>query len=280
MSLFKTFKLAAINFIAASFCLSVATAQVPQPNTPYLALGDSLAFGYNPQVKTWNLSQYVGYPLILSNSLHLNLTNGSCPGETSGSLVTGAPNSYLPGFNCQDFSNAGQLFVSYGGASQLNYAIAYLHAHPNTSLVTINVGGNDLGVLQYDCKGDPTCEGNNLPGVLSAVGQNLDTIFAGLRGIGYNGPIVALNYYAFNYKDPFQVGVFTALNNVIASSAKTYSVAVADGYKAFQIATTFTNGDACAAGLLLKNPDGTCDTHPTFAGHAVLAAAVAHALPQ
>jgi len=276
---FKKIEILALNFFFLCLSIPVATAQIPAANTPYLALGDSIAFGFNPQVN-WDLNKFVGYPRILSNALHLDLTNASCPGETSGTFA-GTSTEYLPGFNCQEFSNNHQLFVSYNGSSQLNYAIKYLHTHPKTTLVTINIGGNDLGLLQVSCAGDPACEVAGLPGTLAAVGQNLDLIFAHLRSAGYHGPIVALNYYAFNYLDPTQVAAFTALNTAIATTAALHNVAVADAYKAFLIASLLKKGDACAAGLLLKDPKtNTCDTHPSAAGQALLAATVFQAIPR
>jgi lysophospholipase L1-like esterase len=277
---FKKIKIVALNFLFVCLSIPVATAQIPSANTPYLALGDSIAFGYNPQVKHWDLKKYIGYPLILSNTLHLDLTNASCPGETSGTFAA-TSTEYLPGFDCQQFSDNHQLFVSYHGSSQLNYAIGYLETHPKTSLVTINIGGNDLGLLQASCGGDAACEMAGLPGTLAAVGQNLDMIFADLRGTGYHGPIVALNYYAFNYLDATQVAAFSALNTAIATTAALHNVAVADAYRAFAIASLLKKGDACAAGLLLMDPKtNTCDTHPSAAGQALLAATVFQAIPR
>jgi len=276
----KILKFTALNLLAASLSISVAMAQVPATNTPYLALGDSIAFGFNPQIQPPDLSQYHGYPALLSDTLNLQLTNASCPGETSGTLA-GTSSKYLVGFNCAEQSSAHELFVSYGGGSQLQYAISHLQEHPETSLVTINIGGNDLGNLQISCGGNVACETLGLPAVLLTVGRNLNAIFAGLRKTGYKGPIVALNYYAFNYKDAFQVSVFTGLNTVIATTALGHKVAVADGFRAFQAASASTNGDPCAAGLLLKDPGtATCGTHPSYAGQALLAATVFKAIPK
>jgi lysophospholipase L1-like esterase len=277
---FKKIKIVALSFVFTCLSISVATAQIPPAHTPYLALGDSIAFGYNPQVKNWDLKKYIGYPVLLSSALHLDLTNASCPGETSGTFA-GTSTEYLPGFDCQKFSDNHQLFVSYKKGSQLDYAIKYLQTHPKTSLVTINIGGNDLGLVQASCAGDAACELAQLPGALAAVGQNLDLIFADLRGTGYNGPIVALNYYAFNYLDPTQVAAFTALNTAIATTAALHNVAVADAYRAFFIASLLKKGDACAAGLLLRDPKtNTCDTHPSPVGQALLAATAVQAIPR
>src|SRR5579872_715214 len=249
-------------------------------NTGYLALGDSLAFGYNPLIQPPDLSQYVGYPEIIASALRMSLANASCPGETSGTFA-GTSMEYYPGFNCATLRANNGLFVPYNGAqTQLDYAVAYLQANPNPKLVTIDIGGNDLGILQATCTanyngnlaGILLCEETGLPGVLATFGRNLTLIYSCLRATGYAGTIIAMNYYAFNYLDPVQVAAFTALNTVIAAVSTPFGVHVGNAYLAFQLATTYSRGDACAAGLLIKLQNGTCDTHPSLAGQALLAA--------
>jgi hypothetical protein len=90
----------------------------------------------------------------------------------------------------------------------------------------------------------------------------------------YKGPVILLTYYAFNYNDPLQVGAFSSLNGIASGIATAFGAKVADGFTAFQMASAPSGGDACAAGLLVRLPDGTCDTHPSLAGHKVLADAV------
>ncbi len=278
-----------VNSLFAFFCLASADAQNLKnaaKDTRYLALGDSLAFGYNPLVQPPNLSEYVGYPDIVSTLLHLKLANASCPGETSGTL-DGSSSVYLPGFDCATLEAEGGLFVPYNGTpNQLAYAVKYLQENPNAKLVTINIGVNDIGVLQAECTAEgagnaaaiAACEQSGLPGVLNTFGQNLATIFGGLRSTEYTGPIVALNAFAFSYSDPLQVEAFTALNQVIASVSAKFNVAVADTYRTFEAVAAPFGGDDCKAGLLLKLSNGTCDTHPTAAGQALLAATVLGAL--
>src|SRR5688572_12990056 len=55
----------------------------------YLALGDSIAFGFNPLITTpGSPNAYRGYPEVIGTILHNSVTNASCPGETSGSLLS------------------------------------------------------------------------------------------------------------------------------------------------------------------------------------------------
>jgi len=123
-----------------------------------------------------------------------------------------------------------------------------------------------------NCNFDLTCEFNALPGVLGAYGQNVLKIFTRLRvEAGYSGPIVLLTYYVFNYNDPVQVGAFTELNGIAAGIATSFGAKIADGFAAFQAAAAPFGGDSCAAGLLVKLSNGTCDTHASLAGQQLLA---------
>ena len=92
----------------------------------YLALGDSLAFGYQP-----NGDYSHGYVTDLFQELHQkgvkDLTNLGCPGETSTTLIHGGICNYSP------------------FKSQLKAALAYLRANPGkVSPVTLDIGANDV----------------------------------------------------------------------------------------------------------------------------------------
>lgn len=63
--------------------------------TGYLALGDSVTFGYEeagvtPPPDYHDAGSFVGYPEQLARALHVKVTNAACPGETSASLVNSA----------------------------------------------------------------------------------------------------------------------------------------------------------------------------------------------
>jgi lysophospholipase L1-like esterase len=242
-------------------------------NTRYLALGDSIPFGFNPTVAV-NLANYHGYPEFVSEDLHRKVANASCFGETSGSFLSPA----APDFGCRQWKQAGKpLFIHYSG-TQMNYAINYLLNNPNPEFVTINIGGNDLAVLQQNCNFDLTCELNGLPAVFATYSQNMLTIFSNIRvQAKYDGPIVLLTYYAFNYTDPVLVPVFMELNGIASGIATSFGAKIADGFTAFQIATIPFGGDSCKTGLLVKLSNGTCDTHPSLEGQLLLAATVLEA---
>ena len=86
-------------------------------------------------------------------------------------------------------------------STQSNYALAFLAHHPETRLVTIMLGANDLSLFQNACAGDPTCIANGLPQLLATVSANIGTILGEIRGTGYRGVIVVANYYSLDYSN-------------------------------------------------------------------------------
>jgi hypothetical protein len=276
-------------FVCFALCLSIRPIWAENDhgkNANYLALGDSLAFGFNPLVQPPDLSKYIGYPKIIAGVLGLQLTNASCPGETTSTFI-GTSTVFYPGFDCVAMRDDNQLFVAYDGApNQLDYAVAFLRATPGTKLVTIDIGLNDVGILQANCttqfSGNAqailTCEQNGLPGTLALVGQNLSTIFSDLRATGYKGTIVAVDAFSFNYSDLVESAAISAFNSVTEQAASPFDVTVADIYPIFEHITAPFGGDTCAAGLLVKLSDGTCDTHPNLVGQGIVAFTVLQVL--
>lgn len=68
------------------------------------------------------------------------------------------------------------------------------------------------------------------------------------------------------------------LDSVIAGVTTANGGIVADGFAAFEDPSLASGGDPCAAGLLIKLPDGTCNIHPSPAGQQLLAGAIAKAI--
>jgi lysophospholipase L1-like esterase len=238
-------------------------------STKYLALGDSVAFGYTPlPKKLGDLKSYSGYPDFVSKGVHLQVANASCFGETSGHFLS----LQAPDTGCAVWRAAFPLFAEYSG-TQMEYAVAYLKESKKAELVTIDIGINDLGVLLNTCQGVPACFLAGLPPVLAAYQANLTTIFSGIRA-EYSGPIVAITIYAADYSDAATVGPITLLNGILTGVAGAFHVQVADAFTAFGVATIPAGGSACAAGLLIPLPTGGCDIHPSAAGHALIAQTV------
>jgi lysophospholipase L1-like esterase len=243
----------------------------PKKNHPYLALGDSLAFGFSPLVMPiGDLSQYHGYPQLVAAQYPFKLTNASCYGETSGHFLN---LSDLPDLGCASWRASLPLFVSYSPTeTQLDYAVNFLTTHKHTSLVTIDIGLNDLGVLlELTCQGNVDCATAGEPGVLAAYSQHLLTMYGSIRKTGYSGPIVAVTVYAMNYSDPTEVGGIIPLNAILASITTAFGGRIADSFTAFQTAAAPYQGNTCATGLEVKLSATTCDRHPSAAGQALIA---------
>jgi len=78
----------------------------------YLALGDSVPFGYDPAAAVGAAaSRYTGYPELAAPQLGLRLSNLSCPGESSGSLI----DVKAPDKGCARFRYAASLPGPTGG---------------------------------------------------------------------------------------------------------------------------------------------------------------------
>jgi|GEM_PF-273894 len=259
----------ALIFLVFGLAPSAGAGDIPK-NTRYLALGDSIAFGYNPLVVPVNLDKYIGYPEIVSDALHRKVANASCFGESSGSFLV----LHAPDTGCAQWRASLPLYVPYSG-TQMQYALDYLRANgKKTDLITIDIGVNDLGVLLASCNFDLTCAQLGLPATLAAYAQNLAAIFGGIRARLYTGPIVAVTPYAVNYNDPVEVTGLLALDGVLAQVASAFDVRVADAFNAFLVADVPFGNDSCAAGLLIKLPGGTCDIHPSLAGQTLIAQTV------
>jgi lysophospholipase L1-like esterase len=156
-----------------------AAAQAPP--VYYLALGDSLAQGVQPNAAGASVATGDGYPDQVYAALHrshptLKLVKLGCPGETTVSMINGG--------SCH-----------YGSGSQLKAAVAFLQEHRGrVLLVTLDIGANDPEA----CGGQPSfsqlavCA---VRGVPSAV-THLATITARLKAAAGPGVrMVGMNYY-------------------------------------------------------------------------------------
>ena len=268
-------RLLALLSAAALFVLAAVPASAASQGIGYLALGDSVPFGFSKLVNPADASNFVGYPEIAAHLLNIQDVNATCPGEATGGFIslTGTDNL------CRPYRSAFPLHVSYS-TSQLAFATSYLMTHKRTRLVTLTLGANDLFRFQKDCAVDPTfgtCVlGFN--GMLAVMQANLNTILGAIRATGYTGLIVAVTYYALNYSDPVGVGGALALNAQMEAAADANGALVASGFDAWAPVAATAGGDSCAAGLLIPDSATSCDVHPTPLGRDLLAKAVVNTI--
>jgi len=249
----------------------------------YLALGDSVTFGYEePQVTPapnyGDAASFAGYPEQLASELHLSVANAACPGETSASLIyssaanNGCTNN--PAHSSTNYRVNYPLHVRYKG-SQLAYALSYLHSHHDVRLVTLMIGANDFFVCE-ETTSDSCGSSAELSATEAAVTKNIRTILSEIRNKAhYEGQLVIVNYYSLNYASSADNGLSQLLNQVQDSAAKPYHVKIADGYGELQTAAAHAGGQTCAAGLLTVIGASQCGIHPSYAGQALLAESVA-----
>lgn len=255
--------LARFAFVLAGVAGCATAASDVEQGPTYLALGDSVAFGYSPLVDL-NTTEVTGYPEQLAADRGYDITNLACPGEASGGFMstTGADN------HCRENRQMYPLHVDYDG-TQLRAAVEYLE-RSKPDLVTIDLGANDIFLLDDICHRDITCILQNFVATLTAYDNNMSFIFTELRRV-YDGPLIGLSIYSPYANDATADYALEKINGALAAKVEHFGGTLADGFTAFK---TASNGDPCAAGLLIPLPEGGCDVHPTAAGAKVLADAI------
>jgi lysophospholipase L1-like esterase len=243
------------------------------PAGRYLALGDSLAFGYS-QAKFNSLfpnedpaAYHTGYvddfgKVLKLTQPNLRIVNDGCPGETTESFIKGP---------CQ-YQLLFPLHHPYSGgptSSQLSDALAYLGAHPGTvNPITIDIGANDALGLIEGCKQEPACIAAGAPAVFAHIAGNLTLILGDLRAADPGAQIIVLGLY-----NPFGETVaggdqLTAqLNEVMAGVAAGVHARFADPLPIFNPPGALEQPTIC---LLTNMCTPLVDIHPTDLGYAVL----------
>lgn len=247
---------------------SVATAHASTgfvgPKAYYLALGDSLAFGYQPNFD-WSHGYAAAFYADLRTRGTGHATNLACLDETTTTFVNGGcPYAYLRR-------------TLYGGP-QLKAAVSFIAAHPaQVSPVTLDIGANDLLPLLNTS----TCAvSSSAATALATFNANFTAILsqlsAALKG---TGDLLVMNYY-----DPYQNQC--ASNPQVASLFDTFNGDIEN-----DIATcTYGGGQPCTGhladvatafgGATTPNPNLCTDTwicsayhdiHATTQGYGVIA---------
>lgn len=252
----------------------------------YLALGDSVTFGYEeggvtPRPDYRNAGSFLGFPEQIGSELHVKVTNAACPGETSASFVNAAAQSNgcenLPGPRKMGYRTLFPLHVRYRG-SQLDFAVRYLRLHPDVRLVSLMIGAND-GLLCREVTADHCASQAEQHGVLTAIAGNVRRILAAVRDRArYRGQIVIVNYYSLNYVSSAVTAQSGQINTAMDHAANRFHVRIANGFREFFLQARKFGGDVCAAGLITRLSSApSCGIHPSYAGQALLAQAVVQA---
>ncbi len=186
-------RIATLAVFASAVALALGTTAAPALAAPadhgwghgpryYLALGDSLSVGIQPDASGTNVPTDQGYPDQLAAMLQwrgrdLRLVKLGCSGETTVTLIDGGICSYP------------------GGGTQLTAATQFLRQHRgHVGLVTIDIGANDLNpcVALGQAAQIQTC----LTALIPHVVANLTTIMSALRQAGGSQvQIIGMRYY-------------------------------------------------------------------------------------
>ncbi|MEV0465736.1 SGNH/GDSL hydrolase family protein [Nocardia tengchongensis] len=202
----------------------------------YLALGDSLAAGYQTLPGSHNYDHYLvgqGYPQDIARTLGaraqgrgqgFEFTDLGCPGESTHTMIAG-----------------GCGFEHPYTEPQLTVAEEFLRTHHDDNVVvTLDIGANDADRCALGGRFDIECA---LTGI-HAMGPNLDLILDGLQAAaGPHTRIVAMNLY-----DPFlakylepegkplaaaTLPLVALMNSGIADALARHAIPIADVSAAF-----------------------------------------------
>ncbi|MFL6153167.1 MAG: SGNH/GDSL hydrolase family protein [Ornithinibacter sp.] len=262
---------------------SASASASPSPGAPgagglYVALGDSLAAGYQPGGAEL---RDTAYPALTAGRLgagggELTLENLGCSGETTTSLVKGGKCDFAAG-------------------SQLEQAEKLLKGGKDVALVTIDIGGNDLlRCVRGGAQVDTACVRSGV----ATVKKNLPAILKRLRtAAGPDVPVLVLGYYnpwlAAKALDQPVKGVdaaakaYTGLSAAIESSATstgTTFVGLDEAFSTNDTTPTTINGrtvpENAAKICTLTNICTAADIHLTDEGAATVARVLAKAAQQ
>jgi lysophospholipase L1-like esterase len=269
----------------------------------YLALGDSLAYGYHQAQFQKELKEkgFVeaakfndGYVDDFAKGLklfnpRLKVVNDGCPGETTETFIKGSgvgPEYCAGGPTGTPFPKA-FLHHAYPG-TQLEDALANAKA-PGTSTITLDIGANDiLQFLSHTC-GFPvtfSCSEAEVGAEIGHVVTNIGFILAQLRAAAPKAKIVFVSQY-----NPYPTvlspegrgdATVEALNAAIKSVAAGFGVKFANAARVINFSGTHGGPEAgdiptvcaftamCPGGVF--NPASPeADIHPTKAGYAAMA---------
>ena len=226
----------------ATAALAKTTRAKPAPRY-YVALGDSLSVGFQPTTKTANGHETnQGYTNDLAahyaKQIHgLKLQEFGCPGDTTGSLLTGKGND----------ATAKLFHCDRHGGSQLKAAVAFLkahHARGEVPLITIDIGANDVD----GCAGVPL---QQVAACVStgehAIKTNTPKILSALRKAAPKGArLVGMNLYdpvladeLLSPYDPAYVLGSVSVPLVQAINKDIAQVDTAAGFKTADVASAF-----------------------------------------
>ncbi|WP_338449575.1 S-layer homology domain-containing protein [Niallia oryzisoli] len=221
----------------------VASAEsVDTQKVDYLALGDSLAAG-----QSYNQTIGKGYTDYISSQLN----------------KIGVLSSFNKQFSVSGYTTT-QILNDIQNNTVKN-GVSIQEAIKNAEIITIDAGANDLlQLINFDRKElKVTYDQEKLTAGMTAVGQNLTSIFTKIKELNPKAEIYVMGYYnpfpilPSQYKEQF-LPLLDALNKIIADTGKPFG------------ATFVSTADSIAKNAISYLPN-IQDIHPNQAGYLAIA---------
>lgn len=259
----------AIGLVAVAGSVSEGVASASEAHAlegGYVALGDSVPFGYSPLLEDpWVPTRFVGYPELIARQTALTTTNLACPGQTAQAVIsrTALDNGCFDARQAAHDAGFELLHTDYSG-TQLKAALEALHSSTPPALITIQAGGNEISL----CLGP--APGRCLDDALPRVTESLRLAAARLSAAEPRVRVLLVGYHLV----PGLEAQISRLNRAIDRAAREAHVTFVDTARPFDRYARQHHGDLCTTGLLIVLPDGSCDLHPTRIGQGLIASTV------
>jgi lysophospholipase L1-like esterase len=248
---------AMISLLAAVALALPGTAAVlgqDAPQSYYLALGDSIAYGIQPGRGGQPPSSDNGYVDLFAARLRklspkIKLVNYGCPGESSVTFTRGG---------CPWLREGRKPHDPFRGA-QLKAALSFLRAHRGeVSPITLTLWGNDLAPL--------SAKGKGAPKAIASFASRLGSILEQLRTAAPTAEIIATGAWnpevdQFKKTEP----LYRSLDAAIARTAAASRARVAKMYAVFNPPGNVRR--VCALSYICSKGD----PHPNDAGYRAMA---------
>ena len=224
------------------------------PQRYYLALGDSIAYGFNPGKAAQPSPSDTGYVDLFAARLRklspkIAVVNYGCPGESSVTFAKGG---------CSFPREGGKLHDPYRGA-QLKAALSFLRAHKGqVSPITLTLWGNDLAPL--------SAKGKGAPKAIASFASRLDSILKQLRAAAPNAEIIVTGAWNPEVdRAKLTEPLYRSLDAAIARTAAASRTRVAKMYAVFNPPGNVRR--VCALSYICAKGD----PHPNDAGYRAMA---------
>jgi lysophospholipase L1-like esterase len=234
----------------------------------YLALGDSLSVGYQPNSAGHGIETTQGYvndiyAVAKTKIKDLKLVQLGCPGDTTTSLLTGKGND----------ASAKEFKCDRKGGSQLKAAEAFLKAHATKGevpLITLDIGANDVDSCVTDASAGVSAVESCVATGVKTLETNMPKILAGIKKAAPKGTALA----AMNLYDPvladelstdssdaslgsLSLDLIPGINTAIAKAD------TAAGFKTADVAAAFNTYDTTPESTVGTSLASTASSEPT-----------------